>query len=134
MEAAAPLQHIPGEHNGNAILRLVKQEPHMISLKAWGHSCRSERDAPRTPFSTRRGTGRARSPPGHPCPGGDRTAATHCPLWRAGPAGRGKVMPCHPPCGQNTPRVTPNPTKTPSYGSPTALLSIPLPPSSRAPK
>lgn len=34
MEAAAPLQHIPGEHNGNAILRLVKQEPHMISLKA----------------------------------------------------------------------------------------------------
>lgn len=24
----------PGEHNGNAILRLVKQEPHMISLKA----------------------------------------------------------------------------------------------------
>lgn len=51
MEAAAPLQHIPGEHNGNAILRLVKQEPHMISLKAWGHSCRSERDAPRAPFS-----------------------------------------------------------------------------------
>lgn len=34
MEAAALLQHIPGEHNGNAILRLVKQEPHMISLKA----------------------------------------------------------------------------------------------------
>lgn len=76
MEAAASLQHIPGEHNGNAILRLVKQEPHMISLKAWGHSCRSERDAPRAPFSTRRETGRVGSPPELPCPGEDRTATT----------------------------------------------------------
>lgn len=76
MEAAAPLQHIPGEHNGNAILLLVKQEPHMISLKAWGHSCRSDRAAPQAPFSARRGIGRVGSPPEHPCPGEDRTATT----------------------------------------------------------
>lgn len=55
MEAAAPLQHIPGEHNGNAILPSCETGTSYDLAEGCGHSCRSERDAPRAPFSARGG-------------------------------------------------------------------------------
>ena len=89
MEAAAPLQHIPGEHNGNAILRLVKQEPHMISLKAGDTLVGLSVTLPGLLSPPAGGTGTAGTPPAHPCPGEDR-AATAIPRGTLDPLAGGR--------------------------------------------
>lgn len=100
MEAAAPLQHIPGEHNGNAILRLVKQEPHMISLKAGDALVGLSVTLPGL-LSPPAGNGDGGDSPRHiPAPVRTQLPPPSPPSQcHAGPAGRRKAMPCNPPRG-----------------------------------